>query len=204
MFLEQTGNRTHRKGWIEVICGSMFSGKPEELIRRLRRAEFARQKVEIFKPGLDTRYDEVNVVSHEGTTIRSTPVPNSSNLLLLAGDIQVVGIDEAQFFDEGLPTVCEQLANQGVRVIIAGLDMDFQGRPFGPMPHLMAMAEYVTKVHAICMHCGELATFSHRTHVSQELVLLGETDSYEPLCRSCFDSARAAQEQPAVQQQQRP
>ncbi len=204
MFLEQTGNRTHRKGWIEVICGSMFSGKTEELIRRLRRAEFARQKVEIFKPGLDTRYDEVNVVSHEGTTIRSTPVPNSSNLLLLAGDIQVVGIDEAQFFDEGLPTVCEQLANQGVRVIIAGLDMDFQGRPFGPMPHLMAMAEYVTKVHAICMHCGELATFSHRTHVSQELVLLGETDSYEPLCRSCFDSARAAQEQPAVQQQQRP
>ncbi|MBK8612731.1 MAG: thymidine kinase [Flavobacteriales bacterium] len=201
MFLEQTGNRTHRKGWIEVICGSMFSGKTEELIRRLRRAEFARQKVEIFKPGLDTRYDEVNVVSHEGTTIRSTPVPNSSNLLLLAGDIQVVGIDEAQFFDEGLPTVCEQLANQGVRVIIAGLDMDFQGRPFGPMPHLMAMAEYVTKVHAICMHCGELATFSHRTHVSQELVLLGETDSYEPLCRSCFDSARAAQEQPAAQQQ---
>ncbi len=141
------------------------------------------------------------MVSHEGTTIRSTPVPNSSNLLLLAGDIQVVGIDEAQFFDEGLPTVCEQLANQGVRVIIAGLDMDFQGRPFGPMPHLMAMAEYVTKVHAICMHCGELATFSHRTHVSQELVLLGETDSYEPLCRSCFDSARAAQEQPAAQQQ---
>jgi len=201
MFLEQTGNRTHRKGWIEVICGSMFSGKTEELIRRLRRAEFARQKVEIFKPGLDTRYDEVNVVSHEGTTILSTPVPNSSNLLLLAGDIQVVGIDEAQFFDEGLPTVCEQLANQGVRVIIAGLDMDFQGRPFGPMPHLMAMAEYVTKVHAICMHCGELATFSHRTHVSQELVLLGETDSYEPLCRSCFDSARAAQEQPAAQQQ---
>lgn len=202
MFLEQTGNRTHRKGWIEVICGSMFSGKTEELIRRLRRAEFARQKVEIFKPGLDTRYDEVNVVSHEGTTIRSTPVPNSSNLLLLAGDIQVVGIDEAQFFDEGLPMVCEQLANQGVRVIVAGLDMDFQGRPFGPMPHLMAMAEFVTKVHAICMHCGELATFSHRTHVSQELVLLGETDSYEPLCRNCFEGARAAQERSTAQQQQ--
>jgi thymidine kinase len=194
MFLEQTGDRHQRKGWIEVICGSMFSGKTEELIRRLRRAEFARQKVEIFKPGIDTRYDESNVVSHEGTTIRSTPVPNSSNLLLLASDIQVVGIDEAQFFDAGLPTVCEQLANLGVRVIVAGLDMDFQGRPFGPMPPLMAMAEYVTKVHAICMRCGGLATFSHRTHVSQDLIHLGETDSYEPLCRSCFDTARAAQE----------
>jgi len=194
MFLEQTGDRHQRKGWIEVICGSMFSGKTEELIRRLRRAEFAKQKVEIFKPGIDTRYDEANVVSHEGTTIRSTPVPNSSNLLLLASDIQVVGIDEAQFFDAGLPTVCEQLANQGVRVIVAGLDMDFQGRPFGPMPPLMAMAEYVTKVHAICMRCGGLATFSHRTHVSQDLIHLGETDSYEPLCRSCFDTARAAQD----------
>lgn len=203
MFLEQTGERHQRKGWIEVICGSMFSGKTEELIRRLRRAEFAKQKVEIFKPGLDTRYDEVNVVSHEGTTIRSTPVPSSSNLLLLAADIQVVGIDEAQFFDDGLPGVCEQLAGQGVRVIVAGLDMDFAGRPFGPMPDLMAIAEYVTKVHAICMHCGGLATFSHRTHVSQELVLLGETDSYVPLCRACFDTARAAQETTADKQQQR-
>jgi thymidine kinase len=201
MFLEQTGDRHQRKGWIEVICGSMFSGKTEELIRRLRRAEFARQRVEIFKPGLDTRYDEANVVSHEGTTIRSTPVPNSSNLLLLAGDIQVVGIDEAQFFDDGLPTVCEQLANQGVRVIVAGLDMDFQGRPFGPMPPLMAMAEYVTKVHAICMHCGGLATFSHRTHVSQDLIHLGETDSYQPLCRSCFDTARTAQHASTDRQQ---
>ena len=194
MFLERTASRTQRKGWVEVICGSMFSGKTEELIRRLRRAEFAKQKVEIFKPGIDTRYDENNVVSHEGTTIRSTSVPSSSNLLLLAGDIEVVGIDEAQFFDDGLPSVCVQLAGQGVRVIIAGLDMDFQGRPFGPMPQLMAMAEFVTKVHAICMRCGDLATFSHRTTASQELVVLGETDSYEPLCRGCFDDAVAAQQ----------
>lgn len=193
MFLEHTGPHGPRKGWIEVICGSMFSGKTEELIRRLRRAEFARQKVEIFKPGIDTRYDAVDVVSHEGTTIRSTPVPNSTNLLLLTNDIQVVGIDEAQFFDDGLPAVCEQLANSGIRVIIAGLDMDFQGRPFGPMPALMAIAEYVTKVHAICMHCGGLATFSHRKTASQELVVLGETDSYEPLCRSCFQTAMSAQ-----------
>jgi len=194
MFLERAASRTQRKGWIEVICGSMFSGKTEELIRRLRRAEFAKQKVEIFKPGVDTRYDETNVVSHEGTTIRSTPVPSSSNLLLLAGDIEVVGIDEAQFFDDGLPAVCVQLAGQGVRVIIAGLDMDFQGRPFGPMPQLMSMAEFVTKVHAICMRCGDLATFSHRTTASQELVVLGETDSYEPLCRGCFDDAVSAQQ----------
>ncbi|MBL7947315.1 MAG: thymidine kinase [Flavobacteriales bacterium] len=193
MFLEHTGPRGPRKGWVEVICGSMFSGKTEELIRRLRRAEFARQKVEIFKPGVDTRYDATDVVSHEGTTIRSTPVPGSSHLLLLTNEIQVVGIDEAQFFDAGLPAVCEQLANTGIRVIIAGLDMDFQGRPFGPMPALMAMAEYVTKVHAICMHCGDLANFSHRTTASQDLVLLGETDSYEPLCRTCFMAARAKQ-----------
>jgi thymidine kinase len=192
MFLERAASRAHRKGWIEVICGSMFSGKTEELIRRLRRAEFARQKVEIFKPALDTRYDEQQVVSHDATRIRSTPVPSSSNLLLLASGIEVVGIDEAQFFDDGLPGVCEQLAGSGVRVIAAGLDMDFQGRPFGPMPQLMAMSEYVTKVHAICMHCGELAAFSHRTSANQELVLLGETDSYVPLCRSCFNAARHA------------
>ena len=175
MFLEQTGPQGPRKGWIEVICGSMFSGKTEELIRRLRRAEFAKQQVEIFKPGVDTRYNDTEVVSHDRNSIRSTPVPNSSNLLLLASGIQVVGIDEAQFFDDGLPTVCEQLANSGVRVIIAGLDMDFQGRPFGPMPKLMVMAEYVTKVHAICMHCGGLATFSHRTAASDDLIVLGET-----------------------------
>ena len=192
MFLEHTGSRAPRKGWIEVICGSMFSGKTEELIRRLRRAEFARQKVEIFKPGVDTRYDAANVVSHEGTTIRSTPVPNSSNLLLLAADIEVVGVDEAQFFDDGLPQVCAQLAGQGVRVIVAGLDMDFLGRPFGPMPQLLAIAEYVTKVHAICMRCGDLATFSHRMSLHAELVVLGEKDVYQPLCRACFDAALAA------------
>ncbi|MCC6540952.1 MAG: thymidine kinase, partial [Flavobacteriales bacterium] len=188
--------RGPRKGWIEVICGSMFSGKTEELIRRLRRAEFARQKVEIFKPGVDTRYHAHDVVSHEGTSIRSTPVPGSSHLLLLTNEIQVVGIDEAQFFDDGLPGVCEQLANTGIRVIIAGLDMDFQGRPFGPMPALMAMAEYVTKVHAICMHCGDLANHSHRTTASQDLVVLGETDSYVPLCRTCFMAARSKQAAP--------
>ncbi len=197
MFLERSASRTHRKGWVEVICGSMFSGKTEELIRRMRRAEFAKQRIEIFKPGVDVRYDASDVVSHDRSTIRSTPVPNSSNLLLLASDIEVVGIDEAQFFDAGLPEVCEQLAAQGVRVIAAGLDMDFQGRPFGPMPGLMAMAEFVTKVHAICMHCGELATFSHRKHASKDLILLGETDSYEPLCRGCFIEARVKQAEEA-------
>jgi thymidine kinase len=191
MFLEHTGSRARRKGWIEVICGSMFSGKTEELIRRLRRAEFAKQRVEIFKPSVDTRYAEAEVVSHDATSIRSTPVPSSSNLLLLANDIAVVGIDEAQFFDEGLPEVCRQLADGGIRVIAAGLDMDFQGRPFGPMPQLMAMAEYVTKVHAICMECGDLANFSHRKTASIELVVLGETESYQPLCRQCFHAARS-------------
>ncbi|HNR53594.1 MAG TPA: thymidine kinase [Flavobacteriales bacterium] len=196
MFLEHTGPRGPRKGWIEVICGSMFSGKTEELIRRLRRAEFAKQKVEIFKPGVDKRYHDNDVVSHEGTSIRSTPVPGSSHLLLLTNAIEVVGIDEAQFFDSGLPAVCEQMANSGIRVIIAGLDMDFQGRPFGPMPALMSMAEYVTKVHAICMRCGDLAQYSHRTTASQDLVVLGETDSYEPLCRTCFMAARSKQAAP--------
>lgn len=190
MFLEHTGSRTHRKGSIEVICGSMFSGKTEELIRRLRRAEFAKQQVEIFKPSVDTRYAVAEVVSHDASSIRSTPVPNSSNLLLLASDIEVVGIDEAQFFDEGLPEVCAELADQGIRVIAAGLDMDYQGRPFGPMPRLMAMAEYVTKVHAICMRCGDLANFSHRMAAGQDLILLGETDSYQPLCRACFHAER--------------
>ncbi|MBL7962736.1 MAG: thymidine kinase [Flavobacteriales bacterium] len=193
MFLERTARRSPRKGWIEVICGSMFSGKTEELIRRLRRAEFARQRVEIFKPAVDKRYDEARVVSHDATSIRSTPVEASGNLLLLAAEVEVVGLDEAQFFDAGLPAVCEQLARQGARVIIAGLDMDFQGRPFGPMPQLMAMAEYVTKVHAICMRCGDLAAFSHRTHHSRELVLLGETGQYEPLCRTCFLQAQEAE-----------
>ncbi len=190
MFLENTIHSNKRKGSIEIICGSMFSGKTEELIRRMKRAQFAKQKVEIFKPAIDNRYDEVKVVSHEGNSIHSTPVPSSSNILLLADDIQVVGIDEAQFFDSGLTDVCNQLANSGVRVIVAGLDMDYLGKPFGPMPSLLAIAEYVTKVHAICMRCGNLANHSHRMTDESSLVLLGETNNYEPLCRDCFTEAR--------------
>jgi thymidine kinase len=189
MFLENIKHSSHKRGWIEVVCGSMFSGKTEELIRRLKRAQFAKQKVEIFKPQLDTRYDAVKVVSHSGNEIMSTPVPSSSNILLLANDVEVVGIDEAQFFDMELVNVCNQLANSGVRVIIAGLDMDFLGKPFGPMPALLACAEYVTKVHAICMQCGSLAHISHRKTAETSLVLLGETDSYEPLCRDCYNAA---------------
>jgi len=187
MFLEDTINPNKKKGWIEVICGSMFSGKTEELIRRMKRAQFAKQNVEIFKPGVDTRYDEEKVVSHDANEIHSTPVPSSSNIPILATDIDVVGIDEAQFFDDGLIAVCNQLANSGIRVIVAGLDMDFKGVPFGPMPGLMASAEYVTKVHAICMKCGDLANHSYRKVEKDELVLLGEIDAYEPLCRSCYN-----------------
>jgi thymidine kinase len=194
MFLERTGDRSTRRGWIEVICGGMFSGKTEELIRRLRRAEFARQQVGIFKPVIDDRYHERDVVSHDANSIGGTPVGRSNDLLRLARGMQVVAIDEAQFFDEALPEVCAQLAGGGSRVIIAGLDTDFQGRPFGPMPQLMAMAEFVTKVHAICMRCGDLASFSHRKHHSTDLIHLGETDSYEPLCRTCFERARAGHE----------
>ncbi len=190
MFLENTIHPHNRKGSIEVICGSMFSGKTEELIRRLKRAQFAKQKVEIFKPAIDTRYDDVKVVSHDSNSIHSTPVPSSANILLLASDVQVVGIDEAQFFDEGLTAVCNQLADSGVRVIVAGLDMDYLGKPFGPMPALLAIAEYVTKVHAICMRCGNLANHSHRMTNESALVLLGETNNYEPLCRDCFVEAR--------------
>ena len=170
----------------------MFSGKTEELIRRMKRAEFAKQKCEIFKPAIDVRYHEEDVVSHQGNAIRSTPVPASSNILLLANDVEVVGIDEAQFFDEGLPEVCRKLADNGIRVIIAGLDMDFKGNPFGPMPALMANAEFVTKVHAICMHCGDLAQYSHRKTMEESVVLLGETEEYEPLCRKCFVKAQEA------------
>ncbi|MBO7497375.1 MAG: thymidine kinase [Salinivirgaceae bacterium] len=183
MFLE-SGNADG--GRIEVICGSMFSGKTEELIRRLRRAKFARQSVEIFKPTVDVRYSAVNVVSHDDNSISSTPVDSAQNILLLASGVQVVGIDEAQFFDDGLVDVCNQLANSGVRVIVAGLDMDYTGKPFGPIPKLMAIADDVTKVHAVCVRCGALAQFSHRLAKTDKLVLLGETDSYEPLCRSCF------------------
>ena len=189
MFLEDTINPNKKKGWIEVICGSMFSGKTEELIRRMKRAQFAKQNVEIFKPGVDTRYDEEKVVSHDANEIHSTPVPSSSNIPILATGVDVVGIDEAQFFDDGLIAVCNQLANSGIRVIVAGLDMDFKGVPFGPMPGLMASAEYVTKVHAICMKCGDLANHSYRKVEKDELVLLGEVDEYEPLCRSCYNYA---------------
>lgn len=186
MFLENLVNQNARKGWIEVICGSMFSGKTEELIRRLKRAKFAQLKVEIFKPAIDTRYDEEEVVSHNRNSISSTPVPASSNILLMANGIDVVGIDEVQFFDDGIIEVCNQLANQGVRVIVAGLDMDFLGKPFGPMPALLATAEYITKVHAICVDCGDLAHHSYRFTESNDLVLVGEQESYKPLCRSCF------------------
>jgi thymidine kinase len=188
MFVEE--NRASvKRGWIEVICGSMFSGKTEELIRRLKRAQFAKQRVEIFKPSVDTRYHDIKVVSHTGIEIHSTPVASSANIFLLAADTEVVGIDEAQFFDDELPNVCKQLADKGVRVIIAGLDMDFQGKPFGPMPQLLASAEYVTKVHAICVDCGQLAYVSHRTVADEKLVLLGETDNYKPLCRQCYNTS---------------
>lgn len=188
---ENLTGEAHRPGRIEVVCGSMFSGKTEELIRRLRRAKFARQKVEIFKPAIDTRYSDEDVVSHDQNSIHSTPIDNSGQLLLLASDIDVVGIDEAQFFDKGLVEVCNELANNGVRVIIAGLDMDFKGIPFGPMPALCAIADDVTKVHAICVHCGNLAYVSHRKVANERRVLLGETSEYEPLCRECYKKALA-------------
>ena len=178
-----------RPGRIEVVCGSMFSGKTEELIRRMRRAQFAKQRVEIFKPAIDVRYSEEDVVSHDQKHIQSTPIDSSASILLLASDIDVVGIDEAQFFDMGLVDVCNQLANRGIRVIIAGLDMDFRGMPFGPMPALCAIADDVTKVHAICVHCGSLAYVSHRKVSSERRVLLGETQEYEPLCRECYQKA---------------
>lgn len=189
MFLENTVNHKEQFGWIEVICGSMFSGKTEELIRRLKRAKFARQKVEIFKPAIDVRYDEEMVVSHDSNEIRSTPVPAAANIPILADGCDVVGIDEAQFFDDEIVRVCNDLANKGVRVIVAGLDMDFKGNPFGPMPHLMATAEYVTKVHAICTRTGNLAQYSYRKSTSDSLVLLGEVDEYEPLSRAAYYKA---------------
>lgn len=187
MFLENNTLEKRKLGWIEVICGSMFSGKTEELIRRMRRAVYARQKVEIFKPAIDVRYDEEKVVSHNENAINSTPVQNSAQILLMLNEADVVGIDEAQFFDTELVSVCNELASRGIRVIVAGLDMDYLGKPFGPMPQLLATAEYVTKVHAICMGCGGLALYSHRKVQNDKLVLLGETDSYEPLCRQCFN-----------------
>ena len=188
MTVNLTGE-SHRPGRIEVVCGSMFSGKTEELIRRMKRAEFARQKVEIFKPAIDTRYSEEDVVSHDQHSIPSTPIDSSSSILLLSSDIDVVGIDEAQFFDDRLREVCNDLANRGVRVIVAGLDMDFKGVPFGPMPALCAIADEVTKVHAICVRCGNLAYVSHRLVDNDKRVLLGETNEYEPLCRECYQKA---------------
>lgn len=181
--------RSELGGSIEIICGSMFSGKTEELIRRLRRAQIARLSVEIFKPRTDTRFDETAVVSHNANYIQSTPVENSSSILLLGSDVQVVGIDEAQFFDDELPNVCNILANRGVRVIVAGLDMDFKGKPFGPMPQLMAIAESVTKVHAVCVRCGNPALYSYRLVPNDATVLLGEKESYEPRCRACYNLA---------------
>ena len=189
MFLENTVNHKEQFGWIEVICGSMFSGKTEELIRRLKRAKFARQKVEIFKPAIDVRYDDEMVVSHDANEIRSTPVPAAANIRILADGCDVVGIDEAQFFDDEIVSVCNDLANRGVRVIVAGLDMDFKGNPFGPMPALMATAEYVTKVHAVCTRTGNLAQFSSRKSQRDDLVVLGETDEYEPLSRAAYYKA---------------
>jgi len=186
---------THRPGRIEVVCGSMFSGKTEELIRRLKRAKFAKQKVEIFKPSIDIRYSDQDVVSHDQNTISSTPIDSSASILLLSSDMDVVGIDEAQFLDNGLVDVCNELANRGVRVIIAGLDMDFKGVPFGPIPALCAIADEVTKVHAICVKCGALAYVSHRLVPNDKQVLLGEKTEYEPLCRDCYQKALAEERQ---------
>ena len=187
MFLESA----KKAGYIEVICGSMFSGKTEELIRRMKRAQFAKQKVEIYKPCIDVRYSEDEVVSHDSHSIPSTPIDSPASMLLLSSDVEVVGIDEAQFFDDTLVEVVQTLANRGVRVIIAGLDTDYMGKPFGPMPALMAVAEDIQKVHAICVKCGSPAQHSHRLSKSDQLVVLGETDIYEPLCRHCYNAARA-------------
>ena len=185
MFLEPHF-KGQRSGWIEVICGSMFSGKTEELIRRLKRSRIANQRVQIFKPTTDTRYDEKDIVSHDSNSIPSTPIAHSSELLRLTQGVDVVGIDEAQFFDMHLVHICEQLAIRGIRVIVAGLDMDYKGKPFGPIPDLLAVAEYITKVHAICQHCGNLATHSYRLIQKDDTVLLGEKESYEARCRTCY------------------
>jgi thymidine kinase len=192
MFLETKANRSSKKGWIEVICGSMFSGKTEELLRRIRRAQFAKQKIELFKPAIDKRYAETEMVSHDASAMPSTPVHNAAEILLYVSidSVEVVGIDEIQFFDEGIVEVCNQLANAGIRVIVAGLDMDYLGNPFGPMPELMAIAEYVSKVHAICVQCGDLAHYSHRIVAGDKQLLIGEKDAYQPLCRNCFNQLK--------------
>lgn len=186
MFIEPSISG-ERRGWIEVVCGSMFSGKTEELIRRLKRAKIAHLNVEIFKPAIDKRYDELQVVSHDANTIQSTPIENSQTILLMATGVDVVGIDEAQFFDAEILHVCETLAARGTRVIVAGLDMDFTGKPFGPMPGLLAIADYITKLHAICVKCGNIASMSYRKSTQQSQLLLGEKDLYEPRCRKCYN-----------------
>ena len=185
MFIEPNF-KGERRGWIEVICGSMFSGKTEELIRRLKRVKIANLKVEIFKPAFDVRYDKLNIVIHDTNSILSTPVENATSILLLANDVDVVGIDEAQFFDQEIVDVCNKLSNKGIRVIVAGLDMDFMGKPFGPMPQLLATADYITKLHAICVKCGNIASISYRKVANESQLLLGEKDLYEPRCRSCW------------------
>ncbi|MGN6165276.1 MAG: thymidine kinase [Flavisolibacter sp.] len=185
MFIEPN-IKGERRGWIEVICGSMFSGKTEELIRRLKRAKIANLKVEIFKPAIDVRYDEIKIVSHDENAIQSTPIDNSQTLLLMAQDVDVVGIDEAQFFDDEIANVCDELALRGVRVIVAGLDMDYTGKPFGQMPFLLAKADYITKLHAICVKCGNIANYSYRVIPSEEQIMLGAKNVYEPRCRNCF------------------
>lgn len=189
MYREAKVNRSFNRGWIEVVCGSMFSGKTEELLRRIKRAKFANQKIELFKPAIDVRYDEEEVVSHDANSMVSTPVHNSAEILLYVNmeEVEVVAIDEVQFFDDGIIEICNKLANNGIRVIVAGLDMDYLGHPFACMPKLMAIAEYVTKTHAICVRCGDTAQFSHRLVANSQQVLLGEKDSYEPLCRHCFN-----------------
>src|SRR6476659_2524109 len=185
MFIEPN-IKGERRGWIEVICGSMFSGKTEELIRRLKRARIANLKVEIFKPAIDVRYDEIKIVSHDENYIQSTPIDNSQTILLMAQDVDVVGLDEAQFFDDQITTVCDELAKRGVRVIVAGLDMDYTGKPFGQMPFLMAKADYVTKLHAICVRCGNIANYSYRKSADGGQILVGVKEMYEPRCRHCF------------------
>jgi thymidine kinase len=204
MFLEDNvRSKKPGGGWIEVICGSMFSGKTEELLRRLNRAKIANQRIEIFKPMIDTRYDEEEVVSHDKNSIRSTPVDSSEKILLLASDVDVIGIDEAQFFDNNLHNVCNELANQGIRVIVAGLDMDFQGKPFGPMPNVLAVAEYVTKVHAICVKTGKLANYSHRIMGGSATIELGELDRYEPLSREAYLKSKLEKETPSEADEKR-
>ncbi len=185
MFIEPN-LRGAKRGWIEVICGSMFSGKTEELIRRLKRVKIANLKVEIFKPILDTRYDEHAIVSHDTNSIMSTPIDNSQKILLMANDVDVIGIDEAQFFDNELPNVCDELAYRGIRVIVAGLDMDYTGKPFGQMPFILSKADYVTKLHAICVQCGDIANYSYRRIPNEDQVMLGALDAYEPRCRKCY------------------